>query len=256
MKDKATVRVHACNFISSNCITPVTGLTASLCGKKDFNCQSPIETGLHDVDGDFTFQVPTGGASGTGFDGYLLVDTPTELCTNRDAFGGADTCVSLPACDPAMPDESCALPTVIPALLFFNPPVIADLARPLVLPLIPYTAGISLVTGAGASTSALSSGIVFATGLDCAGSPAAGLHFDVLPAPPGLSAVYQTNGVISASASETDASGLGGLLGVPAGFVRVSAYVQAAGARREVASIGAQIRPLTVTYVSLIPPSP
>jgi hypothetical protein len=64
--------------------------------------------------------------------------------------------------------------------------------------------------------------------------------------------LFQVNGVVTNMATATDSSGVGGLLGVPEGFATVSAYP--AGTAREVASIGVQIVPGTVTYVTVIPP--
>ena len=45
-RDKATVRVRACNFISTNCGTRVKGITAKLCDKKDVNCAAPIQADI------------------------------------------------------------------------------------------------------------------------------------------------------------------------------------------------------------------
>jgi hypothetical protein len=54
------------------------------------------------------------------------------------------------------------------------------------------------------------------------------------------------------TATATDVSGTGGLLGVPMGFVTISAFP--VGTTREVASFGVQIVPGTVSYVTLVPP--
>ncbi|HKU44078.1 MAG TPA: hypothetical protein VJR89_38220 [Polyangiales bacterium] len=252
--DRAMVRVHACNFITSNCSMPVTGLTASLCNKLDYNCNMPIQSGMQqDVNGDFMFEVPTTGSLGKGFDGYLLVKAKTELCTNTAAFGTGEACALAPMCTVSAPDEKCALPTFSTAVLFFNPPIVSDVVTPIVLPMVPSLAGDALVKAAGAQgIEDRSLGVVFVTGLDCAGNPAAGLTYTSSPIPPKFGAVYQAEGVVSATATETDESGLGGLLGIPAGFVMVKAY---AGGR-EVASVGAQVLPYAISYVTLSPLAP
>jgi hypothetical protein len=253
--EKALVRVHACNYITSNCSSVVTGLTASLCNKLDYNCGTPIQSGIHDVNGDLAFEVPTVGSLGTGFDGYLLVNSATELCTNEAAFGGPSSCVAAPGCDPVAPSEKCRIPLFISGLLFFNPPINADSGQPIVLPLVPWVAGASLLPAAGSNrVEDQSLGIVFATGLDCAGIPAPGLTFRVSPTPPKLGTIFSVNGAPSASAVATDESGIGGLLGVPPGFVQVSAYVTDPNVGgREVASIGVQVLPTSITYVALVP---
>jgi hypothetical protein len=249
-KDKATVRVHVCDFISTNCGTPVTGVTAKLCDKRDFSCSSPMKKDIHDVDGDLVLEVPTGGSLGAGFDGYLQVEGPKVDCS----VAGPGACMLTPDCDPTtmMPSEKCELLAYITGLLFFNPPVTDDTSKPMVLPLIPTIASVALITGAGAHTIDPSLGIVFATALDCEGRPAEGLTFGVSTGLPLYGMVFQEHGVPNSTARATDSSGIGGLLGVPSGFTTVSAFP--VGTTREVASIGAQILPRTVTYVTLIPP--
>lgn len=254
MRDNAIVRVHACDFISSNCSTPVRGLTAKLCEKKDFPCEKPKIAELKDTDGDLMFEVPTGGSLGTGFDGYLSVNGPVELCTNKTSVTGADACVLVPKCDKAKQaaqDNDCLIPTYIPALLFFNPPITADSVAPIVLPLIPSIAGMNLLAGGGGQTVEISEGIVFATGFDCMGRPAAGLTFSSSPASKHV--VYVDNGLISFKTIETDASGVAGLLGIPFGFAWVSAYSKGPMGPTELAKIGVQILPSTASYVALAP---
>jgi hypothetical protein len=254
MPDKAVVRVHACDFISSNCSTPVKGLTAKLCEKKDFPCENPKLADLKDTDGDLTFEVPTGGSLGAGFDGYLSVNGPVELCTNKMSVTGADACALVPKCDAAKKaakDNDCLIPTYIPALLFFNPPITADSVAPMVLPLIPSIAGMNLLAGGGGPTVETSQGVVFATGLDCTGRPAAGLTFNSSPA--SKSIVYVDNGLISFSTTETDGTGVSGLLGIPFGFAWVSVRSNGPMGPTELAKIGVQILPSTVSYVALAP---
>jgi hypothetical protein len=249
-KDKATVRVHVCDFISTNCGTSVTGVTAKLCDKRDFSCSSPVKKDIHDDNGDIVVEVPTGGSLGAGFDGYLQVEGPKVDCS----YAGPGACMLAPECDPmaTMPNDKCEILAYITGLLCFNPPVTDDTSKPMVLPLIPTVASLALVMAAGAHTIDPSLGTVFATALDCDGRPAAGLTFGVSTGLPLYGTLFQENGVISSKASATDSSGIGGLLGVPMGFTKVSAFP--VNTTREVASIGAQILPRTVTYVTLVPP--
>jgi hypothetical protein len=253
--DTAHVRVQSCNFISTNCAMPVTGLTASLCNKKDYNCNVPLRANIRDANGELNFDVPTGGAQSAGFDGYLQVTPSSELCTNEAMFG-AFACALAPNCNVAAPDDNCKLPLFVPGLLFFNPPVAVDPPQPFVLPMLPYATAVNLVVAAGAQRADTTVGSVFVTGLDCDGHPAAGLTFRISPGTPLYGSVYQANGVISTAATETDESGLGGLLGISAGFVTITAYTGEPGAQRAVASVGVQIVPSTVTYVTLVPSHP
>jgi hypothetical protein len=254
--DKAVVRVHVCNFVSSNCSEAVTGLTASLCNKRDVNCASPIRSDIEQVGGDFSFTVPTGGDLGVGFDGYLQIRSPTALCTDESAFGpGASMLCALTAgCDPAKPDDRCRLQTYSPSLLFFNPPVRADLAEPLVLPLIPTSAALSLTQAAGGDIDP-TTGNVFITARDCDDKPAAGARFGMTSRNDDkVTILYVSDGVISNSAVATDESGIGGLLGVPAGFSSIAGFAGVDGsADTKFGEIGLQVAPFNITYATLAP---
>jgi hypothetical protein len=255
MPDNAVVRVRACDFISSNCSTPARGLTAKLCDKKDFPCEKPRIAELKDVDGELMFEVPTGGTLGSGFDGYLAVLGPLEQCGDKMNVAGLDACQLAPKCDMAKrmaQDKDCLIPTYIPALLFFNPPITADTSPPIVLPLIPSIAGQNLLAGAaGGATVDPSQGIVFATGLDCFGHPSAGMTFTSSPAAGRV--IYIESGLVNPTAVATDRSGVAGLLGLPMGFAWVSAFTPGQMGAREVAKTGIQIMPATVSYVALAP---
>lgn len=254
-KDRASVRVHACNFVSSNCGDFVTGLTASLCNKRDVNCTDPISTGIVDSDGDLSFDVPTGGALGVGFDGYLQVTAPTALCTDESSFGpaGPTLCALQPACDPKAPDDACRLPTFAPSMLFFNPAIRSNVARPIPLPLIPTSAVLTLTQAAGGKVDP-KTGNVFVTALDCDGNPAAGVRYSMMQKSDSSTVLYVSDGVISDSASQTDASGIGGFLGVSAGFAGImGSTVGAESGTVKIGEVGVQVAPFTITYATLAP---
>jgi len=253
ISSRAQVVLHACSFISSNCSVPVTGISATLCDKLDVNCTQPVQSDIRDVDGDLRFDVPTIGSLGKGFDGYVRVIPPLGPCTNDLATNPA-ACDLAPACDVSAPDERCLVPKFIPALLFFNPPIVANTEAPLVLPLMPTTSAINLVQATGAQKVGYAQGILVLTGLDCAGRPAPGLTFNVSPQSQQFARIYVANGAVSATAQATDQSGLGALLGVPPGFVEVSAYAVNVEANFErVATANVQVAASTVTYVALTP---
>jgi hypothetical protein len=258
--DKATVRVRVCNYISTNCSDPVRGVTASVCDKRDVKCENPRIANLTDVDGMLQFDVPTGGALGTGFDGYLLVKSGKASCVTAPEFGRRPEACLLAqggGCDITMPDsEACKAFTYIGGALFFNPAITHDVTEPLVMPLFPALKAVDFVMAAGALATDPTLGVVYARAVDCDGKPAPNLTFGVSAGPAPLAILYESEGVISTGAKETDASGSAGLLGIPAGFVTLSAYADSATQPREVASIGTQILASTVTYVTLAPSRP
>jgi hypothetical protein len=256
MRESAHVRVQACNFVSTNCAEPVRGVSASLCNKKDVDCAKPLRSGLRDQNGELAFDVQTGGPLGAGFDGYLRVVTESARCDDEATFGSAAAglCSLLEGCDEKREGAACMLPTFAPALLFFNPPLTADLARPAPLPLIPTAAVPSLTMAANGKFDA-TRGNVFVTVLDCAGAPMAGVRLALTSAGAGSSVLYVQDGVISANARRTDASGIGGVLNVPAGFASVAGFVDDGdGGELQLAEIGLQVARFTITYTTLVPP--
>ena len=253
--DAVTVKVAACNFVSSNCSQPVTGLTAALCSKRDVNCAHPLRTGIVDDVGELLFEVPTGGVLGVGFDGYLQVTAPTASCTDEAAFGAAGPvlCGLAPDCDPMAPDERCMMPTFAPAMLFFNPAIRSDVRRPIPLPLIPTSGVLTLTQAAGGQVDP-TTGNVFVTARDCDGKPAAGVRYSMMQRSTGSQVLYVSSGVISDSASETDDSGIGGFLGVSAGFAGVVGSVEREeDGALQIGEVGVQVAPFTITYATLSP---
>lgn len=256
-KATAHVTVHVCDYFSANCGTPVRGVTAQLCNRKDFGCKQPVSTGIMDVgeNGDLSFDVRTGGPSGEGFDGYLLVMPPVDLCTNEAAFGGSGACAMTgPECDPAAPDPSvCSLPLFIPGLLFFDPPITNDLTRQMELPLLPWLGAVSFITAAGSTSVDPALGSVLATALDCDGHPASGISFAAETGAPQFGTLYQ-NGGVATKGRATDDTGVGGLLGIPERFVEISAHLAGDGLNaKPLAASSIQVLASTVSYVTLSP---
>lgn len=243
----AKVRVAACNFVT-DCAQPVTGLTVKLCNKKDVGCTNPLAENVSDVGGMLELNVPTPPG---GFDGYLQILSTPALCTDESVFGptGAMLCGLSPSCDPKAPDDNCLVPTFAPAFLFFNPPVTADLTTPLPLPLLPSAALPSIVQAAGATLDP-TTGNLFVTGIDCDGNPAAGVTYSITQASDKVTQLYVDNGVVSDTVFETDASGIGGFVGVPPGFAEV---VGTNAAQQRIGKIGVQAAPFTLTYSALVP---
>jgi hypothetical protein len=217
------------------------------------NCASPIRQGISDEGGILNLEVATGGVLGAGFDGYLKVDAPTETCTNTSVFGEAAPalCTLALGCDPDQLSSKCQMPTFAPAMLFFNPAVRASSTTPLVLPLLPTSAVLSILGAAGTEGLDPTTGFLFVTILDCDGTPAANATVSV-DSPETVNKLYIDHGVISASAQKTDVSGLAGVSNVPPGFIKVSAFSSDALPVR-LGEVGVQIAPFTITYATIMP---
>jgi hypothetical protein len=254
----ARVQIQACNFVSTNCMEPVTGLTAKLCSKKDVNCARPIQADIHDVDGLLSFDVETGGVLGAGFDGYLSISSTVARCNDQKVFGpdARALCDVAPGCASEGGPATCDVPTFAPAMLFFNPPVRADSVTPMTLPLVP-TPAVKSITEAAKGRFDPRTGNVFVTVLDCARTPAAGVRLQMTDERENISVVYIADGVISASATETDRSGLGGFMNVPAGFANISGVIRVdADSERvgmRIGNVGLQVAPFTISYATVMP---
>ncbi len=244
----ATVRFLACDFIS-NCSVPVTGLSARLCDKLDIGCNNPRVTGIRDTNGVLEVDVPTGVR---GFDGYLEVSTSVARCYDTETFGNAARgllCTLAPECDPVAPTAACDIPVYAQVLWFFNPPVVADIEQPIPLQLYP-SASLPLIVDAAGGSLAPGTGSVFMTAVDCNGQPAPGVTLEIAEYENQATPLYFDSGVISNTVSETDASGVGGFIRIPPGFVEVTGLNRDA---EPVAEVGVQANPAFVTYTVLAP---
>jgi hypothetical protein len=246
---EAQVRVRTCDFIS-DCTTDVTGLTARLCDKRDVGCNQPRLADITDVNGEFRFSVPTAGG---GFDGYLLVHSGLAFCTDSRAFGnvaGPMLCgLTSPQCDMNVPDDRCNITLFAPAMLFFNPPIVRDVERPVPLQMFPSAGLPTVIAAAGIETEA-TSGNLFIQALDCDGMPASGVRFEVAQHKDLVSPLYVDNGVVSTTTTHTDSTGIGGFVRVPPGFVTVVGYNSEDVA---IGEIGVQAAPSTLTYGTIFP---
>lgn len=246
-KSVATVRVYACDFVAE-CASAVQGLSARLCRKRDVDCAEPLQEGITDEDGLLVFDVETGEG---GFDGYLEVVSEQASCTDEDAFGEAAgaACDLAPGCDREAPDASCQLPTYARALLFFNPPVRSDITEPLALPLLKSVALPAIVEAAGAEFDP-ATGNLFITALDCSGTPAPGVTYELGQHGDDATGLYVNNGIVNDAEQVTDGSGVGGFVGVPAGFVDVVGFDERMNVLGEIGLLAA---PFTLTYSALAP---
>lgn len=245
-RSTATVRMQVCDAFGE-CAVPLSGLSAKLCSKVDVGCTRPLDIAVREVDGLLEFDVPLGD---DGFDGYLAVSSPSEPCSSP-SFGeaGAALCAANPACDPEQPDDSCLVPVYVRALWFFNPPIVADTQEPLRLSLLSSAAQPALAVASGGSFDP-STGSVVVTGFDCDGGRAPGVSYDMRQHAGAVSQWYMANGILTASVTETDATGMGGFVGVPPGFADVEAYN---ADDERVGGVGVQVSAGTISYASLVP---
>jgi hypothetical protein len=253
---QAEVRVQACDFIK-NCTVPVTGLVANLCDKRDIGCNSPRLTGITDVDGELRFQVPTAGG---GFDGYLqVIKMPFASCTDTSVFGISGSkllCDLTPTCSPqVLENPGCNTPIFVPAMLFFNPPIISDvIAPPISLQLFPAASLPAVIEAVGSLDIDPSTGSLFIAAVDCDGHSAPGITFQLAERQDRVQALYLNSGVVSSTIGHTDASGTGGLIRVTPGFAQV---VGVTGDSMRIGTVGVQVAPGFLTYSALVPsPAP
>lgn len=233
----ATVEVQVCNFMSSNCSEAVTGLSVRVCNKVDPTCTNPIEDGLTDEDGTISFDIDTNVA---GFSGYIEVMPPMMPCIEGFCADG---------CTVGSLEPQCQIPSFAPALQFFNPPVVADYEQPMILPLFPTEALPSVIEAAGA-TSDPTKGNLFIVAFNCDGERAAGVTYTITENPGGISQLYMKDGAVTNTVLETDASGVGGFINVPAGFAEVEAFNED---QDLVGSVGLVARGGFMTYSPLVP---
>lgn len=245
-RETVTLRVRACDSFG-DCSVPVEGLSADLCEKLDVGCTRPLALDLSPSAGVFEVEVPVGDR---GFDGYLKVSSPTHPCTeaSADEREGA-VCAFAAGCDPSAPDEHCQVPTYAPALFFFNPPIRSEPPEPFTLSLLRLGAVPALASAAGAPFDPELGNLVV-TGLDCNGTRAAGLSFELRQNPEQVMPLYMSNGILSGDLPHTDATGVGGFVGVQPGFVDVLGF---AGGGAAIGGVGVQISRFAITYATLAP---
>jgi hypothetical protein len=118
------------------------------------------------------------------------------------------------------------------------------------LPLIPAAAIPAMLEAAG-TTLDPSTGNLFITALDCDGVPAPGVTYSISEHQDRVTQLYLHNGLPNKADLETDASGVGGFLGVPGGaFVTITGFNENLEA---IGGISVQTAPFTMTYSALTP---
>jgi hypothetical protein len=133
-----------------------------------------------------------------------------------------------------------------PSLYFFNPPL--DHAQQVMAGIIPPEA-FPLLTSTLSPNLPPDHGLVVLTALDCLGNTAAGVSFAALGGDAFTKPYYNVGGLPTLT-TQTDSSGIGGVLGVPAGVISVTATL-ADG--RKVGTVSLLVRGSALSFCPLVP---
>jgi len=134
-------------------------------------------------------------------------------------------------------------------MMFFNPPIVRDVERPLPLQMFPSSGLPAVIAAAGIQIDP-TGGSLFIQAFDCDGLPASDVKYTVAQHESVVKPLYVDNGVVSSSATHTDSSGVGGFVSVPPGFVTVIGYNADSVS---IGEIGVQAAPGALTYGTLFP---
>ena len=189
-------------------------LQVRACSKLDVQCLSPLASAAVDVSSSPGHLKVT---LDSGFDGYLELTGPT----------------------------------ITPALFFVIKPLWEDTALTVPLRVVSAEGFQGIAQAIGTTLDLTSSGHVYALASDCSEAAAAGVRFEIDKKSAQTAGYYMINGTPVSTSPATDASGAGGFLNLPTGFVKLTGYVSNTGAR--IGEAGFVIRAGAVSYPRLIP---
>lgn len=142
-------------------------------------------------------------------------------------------------------------PTITPALFFVVKPVREDSTLTSAIPVVSPQGFQGIAQAIGTTLDLTNMGHIYALASDCNGAPAAGVRFEIDRQSAQTAAYYMINNTPVSSAPATDSSGAGGFLNLPDGFLKLTAYVSATGAR--IGEAGLTVRKGAVSYPRVIP---
>jgi len=196
---------------------PHGDIHVKLCKKIDTACEIPINTTelISDADGHVAISVPR------AFSGYL------ELKGD----------------------------TVLTGLYYFNPPPEADVGTPGLTIQLVTPSTVELLTKSLGSQQVSDRGLTLVNVFDCEKKPAVGATFeaDIDPGDELATIFYAVKGLPVKDATETDTSGYGGLVNLPARSVTLKASVQTEAGKRNIGTTTIQIKAGAITYTRLVP---
>ncbi|MEZ4405339.1 MAG: hypothetical protein R3A52_02430 [Polyangiales bacterium] len=208
-----TMRVRIANFQSNGALA---GVTVKACARTDDTCATPHSTATTDAMGNASLTYPMGAA---GFDGYLEVS------------GGAGA------------NE------VTPTRNFFPLPPYRAMEQYSLLVVTRATFTL-LSAGFSAMLDATHGAIAFIAN-DCNGDRSAGISASISPAATGARQFYFTGVLPSLTATQTDATGVGGYLDVAPGNYSVEGRRVSPASR--VGAVSLSVRGGYITSTNLIP---
>jgi hypothetical protein len=202
-------------------MVPINDVVARTCSKLDVSCSNPVSADVEtDAQGVLTLNVPP------RFDGYALVQTKTS------GDGGSS-------------------PTRIPSLIFFNPPLVKDREFDRV-PLFNPEDLVILAASQG-NTIDPQLGTIFAGTQDCSGKAVGGVTWQPSRVAESTKRFFYVNGLPDEAATATDSSGLGGLINVPTGTIRLDANLQNTGMAIGSATVLVRSAYASYTYLAPVP---
>lgn len=178
---------------SAGASTPYAGVSVAVCAKHDPGCEEPFDAGISDDDGRVCLSFSS---VGTGFDGFLALRAPED---------GHET------------------------LYFVRHPVTSILSGDLLI--VPTGSAVRAILGFLGVEPEPSRAHVAAIIHDCTDAPAKGVIFEIDIDDPDVVPFYARSNIVTAAASSTDETGVGGFANLPVTGVpaTVRARVEATG---------------------------
>jgi hypothetical protein len=234
---KVTVRVPLLDLLTKG---PVTDVKAALCAKIDVNCATPLGVSQPGADGVLNLTLDS------GFDGYVVV---TPVLPDAGA-GAGDAAADEAGADAALGDGGLDLAALhVPALVFFNPPIVEDRTYINIMLLTGHA--ITALVAANGYALDPTLGAVFMDAVDCAQKPVSDVAVTLDVTTPTTHGFYFVGGIPSLTAGATDATGYTGFINVTPGARTVTAQVKSQ--QRAIGRVSVFAKPGFISYTAMAP---
>jgi len=236
----ATFKLTLTDFFTNAAVTTVT--VKACASATDPSCALPEATRTPDATGTVTFALDTSQGPFTGY--FWVSPVAGDAGAGPDASGTSGL-------DGAAPDGGqLGADAYLPSRIYYSDdPIAGD-----------FTDSWSLITGSTEATLTklfglppvdTKLGIALLTVLDCNRNQATGVSVAVDQVSTETEGFYEKNGTISATATQTDSSGVAGFVNVPVGARTFT--VDLAATKAPIGSLGAYVFPGAVTYANIGP---